>query len=311
MDGITTTLTYLKRGNLADLPDAAALHALIHPNALVLFSAEDAGSLLKLNRTTVDWDIVAAGGGGSPTPGALNDPLLSDGAGGFVAGDRTGSSTTVMTSSGDFDDTTIPMHDELSGNFINSGITLADIIVDADIGSSVAAAPSGAANTPLFDNGAGGFTNGTTSGNTLDVATTDGSLTDGNFASVDSDGNLKDSGIPVAGVAPFAVEAHTTNYSILPADNGKRFNNDGAIADMEYDLPEADGTPMRFGFAVLEAFYERVNAFGTDVVSVAADDSASGGYVRSNVTKSYLILESHRAGEWVASSMVGAWGVDV
>ena len=61
-------------------------------------------------------------------------------------------------------------------------------------GTDYAAAPSGSANTPLFNNGSGGFTNGTRSGNTTKVATVTGSTTTDNCAKWDANGNIVDAG---------------------------------------------------------------------------------------------------------------------
>lgn len=49
--------------------------------------------------------------------------------------------------------------------------------------------PSGSPNTPLFDDGGGGFTNGTRSGNTTQVVTTTGTQTSGNCVQIDANGN--------------------------------------------------------------------------------------------------------------------------
>jgi hypothetical protein len=64
----------------------------------------------------------------------------------------------------------------------------------ATAGTDYAAAPSGSANTPLFNNGSGGFTNGTRSGNTTTVATTTGTLTSQDCVKIDANGNLIDAG---------------------------------------------------------------------------------------------------------------------
>lgn len=72
----------------------------------------------------------------------------------------------------------------------NSGGALANAVA----GTDYAAAPSGGANTPLFNNGSGGFTNGTRSGNTTVVGTTSGILTSGDCVKFDASGNLIDNG---------------------------------------------------------------------------------------------------------------------
>jgi len=64
----------------------------------------------------------------------------------------------------------------------------------ATAGTDYAAAPSGSTNTPLFNNGSGGFTNGTRTGNTTAVATTTGAFTSGNCVQSDANHNFVDSG---------------------------------------------------------------------------------------------------------------------
>jgi hypothetical protein len=61
-------------------------------------------------------------------------------------------------------------------------------------GTDYAAAPTGSANTPLFNDGSGGFTNGTRSGNTTTVATASGTLTSTHCVQIDASGNFVDAG---------------------------------------------------------------------------------------------------------------------
>lgn len=56
-------------------------------------------------------------------------------------------------------------------------------------GTDFAAATTGTANTPLFNNGSGGFTNGTRSGNTTAVVTTTGTQTANDCVTIDVNGN--------------------------------------------------------------------------------------------------------------------------
>jgi len=55
-------------------------------------------------------------------------------------------------------------------------------------------APATSGSLPLFGNGSGGFTNGSITGNTTKVATSTGSLTSGNCAKWDANGNIIDAG---------------------------------------------------------------------------------------------------------------------
>lgn len=195
-------------------------------------------------------------------------------------------------------------------NIDDSGVAVADVLVSSNIGTTVAAAPSGSADTPLFDDGSGGFTNGTRHGDTLDVATVDGSTTAGNAAVWDSDGNLIDFGSPPgSGGGGFNPITKTADYAVLSGDSGADFNNDGAGADIVLSLPAA-APNLIYGAAVHDANYIKFLADGTDQIAIGTDNSAAGGYVRSNAPFSYIELRCHVAGQWVASTIMGTWSID-
>jgi hypothetical protein len=95
--------------------------------------------------------------------------------------------------------------------------TGANTLALAVAGTDFAAAPTGSANTPLFNNGTGGFTNGTRSGNTTTVATTSGTLTSGDCVKFDANGNLVDNGSTCAGAsAVSSVSNSDGTLTILP-----------------------------------------------------------------------------------------------
>jgi hypothetical protein len=94
----------------------------------------------------------------------------------------------------------------------------------ATAGTDYAAATTGSANTPLFNNGSGGFTNGTVSGNTTEIATSTGTLTSGHCAKWDANGNVIDAGSACGGgggsflfqgSSPAGQAANTTKYCFL------------------------------------------------------------------------------------------------
>lgn len=74
----------------------------------------------------------------------------------------------------------------------------------------VPAAPTGGANAPLFNSGAGGFTNGTRSGNTTEVATVSGAKTASKQVTYDSSGNLIVSAYDVGAAGGGTGVAHAT-----------------------------------------------------------------------------------------------------
>jgi hypothetical protein len=108
----------------------------------------------------------------------------------------------------------------------------------------------------------------------------------------------------------FTAVNKTADYTVLAGDSGKDFNNSGTGADIVLSLPAAVPA-LVYAAAVHAAFYIKFLAFGTNTISVGSDNSAAGGYVRSNSTYSYIELRCHVAGQWVAATMVGSWGIDL
>lgn len=87
-----------------------------------------------------------------------------------------------------------------------TGVTTLTGIVKGNGTSAFSAATSGtdyapatSGSLPLFGNGAGGFTNGSVTGNTTKVATSTGSPTSGNCAKWDASGNIIDAGSTCGG----------------------------------------------------------------------------------------------------------------
>lgn len=215
-------------------------------------------------------------------------------------------------------------------------------------GINYAAATSGSANTPLFNDGSGGFTNGTRAGDTTEVATVSGSLTSGHIAAFDASGNIvdggavggggggagdvsgpgsatdgdivvfdgatgkqvKESSVPITAISQIRALTKTADYTVLTGDSGKRLNNIGAGADIVLSLPAA-ASGLIYGFAVFANHYIKLLADGTDVISWGGDSSAGGGYVRSTTQYSFLQLEAHGTGRWIVSASTGTWGIDV
>lgn len=171
MTAPTTIITWLGTGDAADIPDATTLNADLAAGAAARYYANDTGADYVLNRDTVAWDHIGGSGFASATPGSADDPLFSDGAGGFTAGTRSGNTTEVVTGTGSFTpgnllvsdadgnavdggpvptgtgDVTGPgssvvgniaIFDTTGGNSIDdSGIAASDVLVSADIGSAV------------------------------------------------------------------------------------------------------------------------------------------------------------------------------
>jgi len=179
----------------------------------------------------------------------------------------------------------------------------------ASAGTDYAAAPSGSANTPLFNNGSGGFTNGTRSGNTTAVATVSGSLTNGNVAAFDASGNIVDGGATPGSGGGFNPVTKTADYTVLSGDSGTSFNNIGAGGDIVLTLPAA-ASGLRVSAAIFAAHYIKFLTDGTDTISIGTDTSSAGGYVRSTSAYSSIQIEAHGTGKWITSAREGVWSID-
>lgn len=114
---------------------------------------------------------------------------------------------------------------------------------------------------------------------------------------------------PAGGGGGFAAVTKTADYTVLSGDSGTDFNNDGAGADIVLSLPAA-APNLLYGAAVHDADYIKFLADGSDQIAIGTDNSAAGGYVRSNAPYSYIELRCHVAGQWVASTMAGTWSID-
>lgn len=118
-------------------------------------------------------------------------------------------------------------------------------LVNAVSGTDYAPAPTGAANTPLFNAGSGGLTNGTRSGNTTKVVTTTGTLTSGDSVSIDVNGNFIDSG--------FAGGPGTTNnaaqYDVPYYSAAGSANTLSGVAISGLQLDSTTGVPAAYGGA--------------------------------------------------------------
>jgi hypothetical protein len=122
------------------------------------------------------------------------------------------------------------------------------VVAAATAGTDYAAAPSGSANTPLWNNGSGGFTNGTRSGNTTKVATVSGSLTNGHIAAFDASGNIVDGGAAGSGTPGGSSGDIQTNdgaggfSAITPASGVATFLATPSSANLRAALTDEVGT---------------------------------------------------------------------
>lgn len=159
--------------------------------------------------------------------GSANTPLFDNGSNGFTNGTTTGNTTVVATSTGTLTNNHCVKIDA-SGNLIDSGAVCGP-------------APAGSANTPLFDNGSSGFTNGARSGNTTKVVTTTGSTPTNDCAKWDASGNLIDSGGTCGGSGSVATDSIFTAKGDWPLGTGSSTSAKLAVG-ANNTMPVADSS---------------------------------------------------------------------
>lgn len=171
----------------------------------------------------------------------------------------------------------------------------------AAAGTDYAAAPSGSANTPLFNDGSGGFTNGTRSGNTTAVATVTGSLTNGHVAAFDASGNIVDGGAPSSGTGDVSGGSTSTDGELVSYNGtgGKTIKESfaklsGPASTVKtYTLPNASATILTDAAAVTVAQggTNATSASGTALDNITGFSSTgilartgSGTYAQRTIT---------------------------
>jgi hypothetical protein len=98
----------------------------------------------------------------------------------------------------------------------------------------------------------------------------------------------------------------TANYTIVALDNGTHFDNIGAAANITLTLPTA-ANGLTFSFAVHAAHSIIVDAAGTDIIALGTLLTSAGGTVTGATPYSYVEIECHAAGVWIATSQLGGW----
>lgn len=115
-------------------------------------------------------------------------------------------------------------------------------------------------------------------------------------------------GLPVGVGTPIPIVSKTSNYVVLPGDNGTHFNNVGAGGTVILTLPTA-AQGLSFGFQVDASQILRVLAVSGDFIAQGTLQSVSGGNIQSNLPCSFIQIECYKATQWAVISSEGSWTV--
>lgn len=123
----------------------------------------------------------------------------------------------------------------------------------------------------------------------------------------DSKQVLFSDGSSFKGVSSLSVEAKAaTPVSLVDADSGKAFTNEGATSQIVMELPAAK-TGLKFNFIAQDADGIQVKASAGDTIREAAAVSSAGGTATSGALGDCLELVCVNETEWFATSSVGTW----
>lgn len=108
---------------------------------------------------------------------------------------------------------------------------------------------------------------------------------------------------------PELVTAKTANYTILPNDANKIFNNTGAAGAVNFTLPTAFvGTKLTFYIDVAQSL--TVTAPASTTIRIAGSVSVAAGNITANVIGNSVTLKCISATQWVAKSHEGTWTIN-
>lgn len=99
-----------------------------------------------------------------------------------------------------------------------------------------------------------------------------------------------------------------TPYSVLASESGRTFTNEGAAAQIVFNLPPA-AVGLAYTFIVQDADGIQVVANTGDTVRIAASVSAAAGSATSTTIGSTVTFVAINATEWISVATNGVWVV--
>lgn len=106
---------------------------------------------------------------------------------------------------------------------------------------------------------------------------------------------------------PVLTAAKTTTYNIVAADHDTTFENQGGA--VTFNLPTF-AVGLRYRFVVRNAAGLTVDSPDT-LIKVGSRTSINTGSIKSTDADAVIELVGHGGGNWVATAVVGAWGIEI
>lgn len=108
-----------------------------------------------------------------------------------------------------------------------------------------------------------------------------------------------------------SVVAKTGDYTVVEADCGKHFTNEGAGSDETFTLPAA-AAGLWYQFSTVAAHKLKVLTVGDDAIGdQGGTDTATPGYLQSSAAKgNTLRIEAVNGTRWAVVAKGGTWTVD-
>ena len=169
--------------------------------------------------------------------------------------------------------------------------TATGVVSTAVAGTDFAAAPTGTANTPLFNNGSGGFTNGTRVGNTTAVATGTGSFTTDNCVKTDANHNVIDAGAP-CGTGSGTITALTGDVTASGSGSVTATIANQAVTLAKIANAAASSRLLGSGSSGSGASYSELTVGGNLAVGASSVDLAAAPSITTSLTTPKLTVST-------------------
>jgi hypothetical protein len=106
------------------------------------------------------------------------------------------------------------------------------------------------------------------------------------------------------------LEHHSASDTLTVAESGSVHTNLGASGVVELTLPQTPAAGVYYDFVVMAAQELRPNPGAGGGIYISGAKQADDKFITANDEAESVRLTADGNGDWIASSMVGTWGVE-